>query len=76
MPADTIIQILENGKWHNLEDITQETKLNPSKVQHITKFLEHYNFIKINEATQKIKLNPPMSKFLKKIRQLETKHNK
>ena len=72
MPADTIIQILENGKWHNLKDIHEETKLNPSKIAHITKFLEQYNFVKINQATQKIKLNPPMSKFLKKIRKLET----
>jgi DNA-binding IclR family transcriptional regulator len=76
MPADTIISMLENGKWHNLKDIPQETKLNPSKIEHVTKFLEQYNFVKINQTTQKIKLNPPMSKFLKKIRQLETEKNK
>ena len=76
MPTDTIIKILENGKWHNLKDIHEESKIHPSKVQHVTKFLEQYNFVKINEATQKIKLNPPMSKFLKKIKQLEKQQNK
>jgi hypothetical protein len=76
MPTEAIIQLLENGKWHSIKDIPTETKLNPCKVEHVTRFLQQYNFIKINEAAQKIKLNPPMSKFLKKIRQLEAEPNK
>lgn len=72
MPTETILQLLENRRWHNISDISKETKLNVFNVEQIARFLEKYNFVKINEATQKVKLNPTMSKFLKKIRQLET----
>ena len=75
MPTETIIQLLENGKWHKIQVIPKETKLNPSKVEQVTKFLEQYNFIKINKATQKIKLNKQMDEFLKKVRQIETQQN-
>ena len=72
MPTETILHLLENGKWHNLKDIPQETKLNPFKVEYITRFLAKYNFVKINETTDKVKLDPTMNKFLKKIEKLET----
>jgi predicted transcriptional regulator len=72
MTIETVLQLLENQKWHNIKDISKEAKLNVSLVENITRFLEKYNFVKINETTQKVKLNPTTSKFLKKIRQLET----
>lgn len=71
MTIETVLQLLENQKWHNIKDISKEAKLNVSLVENITRFLEKYNFVKINETTQKVKLNPTTSKFLKKIRQLE-----
>jgi len=71
MPTETILRLLENGKWHNLKDITEKTCLNSFKVENITKFLAKYNFVKLDEAEQKVKLDPPTNKFLKKIRQLE-----
>ncbi|PVX24511.1 MAG: hypothetical protein CW691_07280 [Candidatus Bathyarchaeum sp.] len=76
MPAETILQILENGKWHSLKDITKTTCITPFKVKTITKFLAKYNFVKLDEAEQKVKLDPPTSRFFKKIRQLETEENR
>lgn len=72
MPTETILQLLENGKWHYLKDIAKETCLNPFNVEYITKFLAKYNFVKVDETHQKIKLDPPTSRFLKRIRQLES----
>jgi DNA-binding IclR family transcriptional regulator len=75
MPTETILQLLENGKWHYLKDIEKETHLNSVKVETVTKFLAKYNFVKLDEANQKVKLDPPTSKFLKRIRQLENEEN-
>jgi hypothetical protein len=72
MPTETILQLLENGKWHYLKDIPEETQLNSFAVEHVTKFLAKYNFIKLDEVEQKVKLDTPTTIFLKKIRQLET----
>lgn len=63
---DTILQLLENGKWHNVKDIEKKTQLNSHKVKTITDFLTKFNFVKLDTTEQKIKLNLPTKKFLKK----------
>ena len=76
MPTETILQVLENGKWHHLKDIEKETHLNSGKVENVTKFLAKYNFVKLDETEQKVKLDPPTNKFLKRLRQLENEENR
>jgi len=75
MPAETILRLLENGKWHYLKDIEEKTHLNSGKVENVTKFLAKYSFVKLDEAKQKVKLDSPMNRFLKRIRQLENEEN-
>jgi hypothetical protein len=71
VPTETILRLLENGKWHYLKDIEKETCLGRVNVENVTKFLATYNFIELNEAEQKVKLDPPTSRFFKRLRQLE-----
>jgi len=73
MPAETILRLLENGKWHYLKDIEEKTQLNSGKVKNITNFLAKFNFVKLDYMEQKVKLDLPTMKFLKKIRQIEGK---
>jgi DNA-binding IclR family transcriptional regulator len=75
MPTDTILRLLENGKWHYLKDIEEKTHLNHGKVENVTKFLAYYNFVKLDEAERKVKLDPPTNRFLKRLRQLENEEN-
>jgi len=75
MPAETIMRLLEDGKWHYLKDIEEKTHLNSGKVENVTKFLAKYNFVKLDEAKQKVKLDPPTNRFLKRLRQLENEDN-
>ena len=75
MPTETILSLLENGKWHYMKDIIEQTCLSSFKVESVTKFLAKYNFVTLDEAEQKVKLDPPTNKFLKKIRQLENEEN-
>ena len=76
MPTESILQLLENGKWYYLKDITEKTFLPSFKVENVTKFLAKYNFVKLDEAEQKIKIEPATSMFLKRIRQLENEENR
>lgn len=71
MPTEAILQLLENGKWHYLNDITKTTSINRLKVETVTKFLAKYNFVNLDVEEQKVKLDPPTNRFLKKIRQIE-----
>jgi DNA-binding IclR family transcriptional regulator len=75
MPAETILRLLENGKWHYLKEIKEKTQLNSGKVENVTKFLAKYNFVKLDETEQKVKLDSPMNRFLKRLRQLDKEEN-
>ncbi len=76
MPAETILRLLENGKWHYLKDIEKETQLDSVKVESVTEFLASYNFIELDETKQKVKLDPHTNRFLKRIRQLQNEENR
>ena len=69
--AETILELLENGKWHHLKDIAEKTQISGHKIKNITNFLAKYNFAKLDDLKQRVKLDPPTSKFLKKVRQIE-----
>ena len=76
MATETILLLLENGKWHYLKDITEKTCLPIFKVENVTKFLAKYNFVKLDEAEQRVKIDPPTNRFFKRIRQLENEESR
>jgi len=75
LPAETILRLLENGKWHYLKDIEEKTHLNSFKVECITNFLAKFNFAKLDYMEQKVKLDLSTMKFLNKIRQIENERS-
>ncbi|MCW4016832.1 MAG: hypothetical protein NWF06_10715 [Candidatus Bathyarchaeota archaeon] len=75
MPTETILQLLENGKWHYLKDMPEKTRLTSFTVEAVTNFLVNYNFVKFDASKQKIRLDSPANKFFKRFRQLETVEN-
>ena len=70
---DDILELLENGKWHDLKEIKKKTQLYDFDITSIAKFLAQYNFIKLDKEGKKAKLDSSAQDFFKKIRQLEGK---
>jgi len=70
---DEILDVLKNGKWHDLKKISEETQLQGLKVELITNFLAEYDFIELNEKERKTRLTPQLLDFLRKIRDIEKK---
>jgi len=70
---DEILDVLKNGKWHNLKEISEKTQLQGLKVELLTEFLAEYDFIELDKKEQKTRLAPPLFNFLRKIRDLEEK---
>jgi hypothetical protein len=61
-----VLEILNDGKWHDLEEIQQKVGINESQGLYITEFLEEYEFIIFDEEKKKAKLNREAKKFLTK----------
>jgi len=70
---DTILDVLIDGKWHDLKKISEETQLQEFKVEMVANFLAEYDFIELNKKDQKTRLTPPLLNFLRKVRDLEKK---
>ena len=72
MPTlDDILKLLEDGRWHDLNEIRKKIELHDLKVKSLTKFLAQYNFIKLDKDGKKARLDPSIQDFLKKIRRIE-----
>lgn len=72
MPTiDRIMELLADGKWHNLSEILEKSQLPNSKIKTIISFLTEYKLIRLDEGLQKIKLTSQTLHFLKRIREIE-----
>lgn len=72
LPAiDRIIDLLKNGEWHELKEISDKTRLHEFKIEIITSFLAEYDFLEVDKRKKKIKLSPQLQLFLKKIKDVE-----
>jgi len=69
--VDDILKLLEDGRWHDLNEIRKKIELHDLKVKSLTKFLAQYNFIKLDKDGKKARLDPSIQDFLKKIRRIE-----
>ncbi len=68
---DDVLTLLEDGEWHNLEEIRDKTRLRYVEAKRVTEFLARYDIVKLDEEEQKAKINHRTLDFLKKIRQVE-----
>ena len=59
-----ILEILGDGKWHEIEELQLRLGLNEHKVQGITAFLNKYDFVKIDREHGIVKINRNFQKLL------------
>jgi len=59
-----ILEILSDGKWHEIEELQQRIALDEYKVQEIATFLNKYDFAMIDGANRKVKISRDFQRFL------------
>ncbi|MFQ6095478.1 MAG: hypothetical protein ACE5NN_04985 [Candidatus Bathyarchaeia archaeon] len=55
---DEVLRILEDGRWHEFAEITDESRISESKVLRVVKFLNKYGFAQVDSNYEKVRLNP------------------
>jgi DNA-binding IclR family transcriptional regulator len=73
---DNILEMLKNGEWHDLDEISERTRLDRFKVELVTDFLAEYNFVELDRKEQKTRLTAPLLDFIKKIQGTEGKESR
>jgi len=69
--VNVILELLEDGKWHSLTEISDKSGLHEFKLEIVTNFLAEYNFIELDKDKQKTRLAASVADFLKKIKHIE-----
>jgi DNA-binding IclR family transcriptional regulator len=69
--VDEILWLLRDGKWHNLDEIGQNTALTRYKAEMALNFLEEYDFVHLNVKENRVRLQPSIHEFIKKIQHVE-----
>jgi hypothetical protein len=59
-----ILEILNDGKWHEMEELQQRMELDGCKVQEIAWFLNEYDFATVDDANRKVRINRDFHGFL------------
>lgn len=59
-----VLEILNDGQWHTVEEIQRKMKLSKSQIQQITRFLKEYEFVTVDVAKKEMKLDEAVRKFL------------
>ncbi len=59
-----ILEVLGDGKWHELEEMRQQADLTPEEMEEIAAFLGKYGFAEIDDANGKVKINRAFKKIL------------
>jgi len=70
---DDILKLLEDGKWHDMKEIIDNSRLHDLKVEMFMDFLAEYDFVELDKKLRKVKLTPTLYKFVRKIKLIEEK---
>jgi len=70
---DGILKLLEDGKWHDMREIIDNSRLHDLKVEMFIDFLSEYDFVELDKKRRKVKLTSSLYKFVRKIKLIEEK---
>lgn len=65
---DQMLWLLQDGKWHTLNKVSEALQIDIEKLEKIATFLEEFNFIEFNAPT--VRITPETKKLLEEIRNL------
>jgi vacuolar-type H+-ATPase subunit I/STV1 len=59
-----MLDMLNDGRWHLLDEIQEEIQLDKDQTKQVIEFLKRYNFLMVDNVEKKIKLENEVQKFL------------
>jgi predicted transcriptional regulator len=59
-----VLEILDDGHWHLIGELQNETNLDASQSKKIIEFLKAYEFVTVDQKKSRVKLKESVRKFL------------
>jgi DNA-binding IclR family transcriptional regulator len=61
------LEMLGDGRWHRIEELTLSLKLSDDKFKELTSFLTAYGFVEVDDKKRRVKINSDFNKLLTQI---------
>ena len=59
-----ILEILGDGKWHQIDKLQREANLTEHQTEEVIAFLNQYGFLKIDHINEKARITKSVKEFL------------
>lgn len=59
-----ILELLSDGKWHEIDELLVRIKLTEEKFREVTEFLDKYGFVEFDHENRKLKVDKYFRKLL------------
>ena len=59
-----ILELLDDGRFHELAELQEETQLNKNQTRTIVEFLAEYGFAEMNKGNNKVRISKAAKKLL------------
>jgi hypothetical protein len=59
-----ILELLNDGRWHSLDEVRLKTELKENEVQQIVEFLKEYNFIILKGTKEAVRIEKAARRLL------------
>lgn len=69
--TDQVLIFLEDGEWHDLEELSNKVQLNNSKMKKILSFLSDFMFIELDPEGLRARIDPKTNRWLQRLQQME-----
>jgi predicted transcriptional regulator len=58
MSLEEFFTLIRDGTWHNIEELSNELDLPPTKLMKLSNFLSQHGLVKYEEDSNRLKLKP------------------
>jgi DNA-binding IclR family transcriptional regulator len=59
-----VLEILSDGRWHEVDELRRLIKLDELKMREITAFMNRYGFARNDDKNKKVKISRDFQRFL------------
>jgi predicted transcriptional regulator len=59
-----VLEILNDGHWHSIDDIRAKTNLNAKQSKDVIEFLHTYEFVALDQKQNRVRIKETVRKFL------------
>jgi DNA-binding IclR family transcriptional regulator len=62
---EQVLRLLRDERWHEINEIAEQTRLANFKMQIIIEFLSRYRFIRLDRRSGKIRISHSLARFFR-----------